>query len=146
MSEFAERYWGRFSGCIRWEQAEAVAAAVADSGGTWYAVAPEDGPEAAVATLSAAEAAARLREHIAEMQRIKGGAYCNLVFVDEPDSPGLIKAFHPRRSGDACRVGGDPIPPWLLLSRYPVESAVYAPAPAEAAPVPLWRRVLRISS
>ena len=50
MSEFAERYWGRFSGCIRWEQAEAVAAAVVDSGETWYAVAPEDGPEAAVAT------------------------------------------------------------------------------------------------
>ena len=103
-------------------------------------------PPVTVHELSAAETAERFREHVAEMQRIKGGAYCNLVFVDELDSPGLIKAFHPRRSGDACRVGGDPIPPWLLLSRYPVEPAVYAPAPAEAAPVPLWRRVLRISS
>jgi len=147
MSEFAERYWGRFSGCIRWEHAEAVAEAAAASGATWYAVSPEAGPEAPVETLSGEEAAERLREHLAEMRRAKKGDYCNLVFVDDPEAPGLIKVFHPRRSGDACRVGGDPIPPWLLLSRYPVESAVYAPEPpAEDEPVSRWRRVLRIGS
>lgn len=123
MSEFAEHYWGHFAACLRWEQAEAVAERAAGTG-PWQAVRPEQSP-VAVEDLSGEQAAQRLREDLAEMRRLKRGDYCNLVFVDDPDDPGLIKAFHPRRAGDACRVGGEPIQPWLVLSRYPVDTGVF---------------------
>ena len=146
MSEFEQRYWGRFSGCIRWADAEAVAARVAASEGPWYAASAEEGGEAAVAELSPEAAAERLRERVAEMRRLKRGDYCNLVFVDDPEAPGLVKAFHPKRAGDACRVGGDPIPPWDVLSRSPIDPSVFAPSEAPAQKQGVWKRVLRIGT
>ena len=137
MSEFRERYWGRFSAWLRWEQAEALAERLAAAGGTWHAAVPEC-PPVTVQELSAAEAAAYFREHLAEMQRLKRGDYCNLVFVDDPDAPGLIKAFHPKRAGDACRVGGEPIPPWLVLSRNPVDTDIFPGSSEEEAERPSW--------
>ena len=44
--------------------------------------------------------------------------YCGIVYVDDPDSPGLIKIFDPHNMGSGCRVGGAPIPPQWVLSRY----------------------------
>jgi hypothetical protein len=146
MSEFEQRYWGRFSACLRWNDAEAVAERVAAAEGPWYAVNPEEGSGASVVELSPEEAADRLRERLTEMRRLKRGDYCNLVFVDDPESPGLIKAFHPKRAGDACRVGGDPIPPWDLLSRVPIDPVVFASGEAPAQKQGGWRRVLRIGS
>lgn len=146
MSEFEQRYWGRFSACLRWADAEAVAEAVAISAGPWYAASPEEGGNAAVAELSPAEAAERLRQRIAEMRRLKRSDYCNLVFVDDFEHPGMIKAFHPKRAGDACRVGGNPIPPWELLAAVPIDTQVFAPSEAPAQKQGLWQRVLRIGS
>ncbi|KPV39467.1 hypothetical protein AN478_09875 [Thiohalorhabdus denitrificans] len=145
MSEFAERYWGSFTGCIRWEQAEAVAERLAATEGPWYVVSPEEGAAAAVEELAPTEAAERLGGHLAEMQRLKKGPYCNLAFVDDAEDPRLIKLFHPKRAGDACRVGGDPIPPWVVLSRYPVDPAVFAPA-REEPQGSWWQRMIRIGS
>ena len=146
MSAFAERYWGHFGACLRWTDAEALAGRVAAQPGPWYWAEPEnDGVP--VHTLDADAAAARFREHVAEMQRLKKGAYCNLIFADNSEEPGLIKLFHPRRSGDACRVGGDPIPPWGVLSRYPVDTAVFGTGGETEGESPrLWRRLLRIGS
>ncbi|MFP4559885.1 MAG: hypothetical protein ACLFQ3_01055 [Thiohalorhabdus sp.] len=145
MSEFAERYWGSFTGCIRWEQAEAVADRVAAGEGPWYAVSPEAGAAAEVEKLGAGEAAARLRERLGEMRRLKKGDYCNLAFVDDAEEPCLIKLFHPKRAGDACRVGGDPIPPWVVLSRYVVDPEVFAPA-REEGQGSWWQRMIRIGA
>lgn len=137
MSEFREHYWGRFSACLRWEQAESLAERLAASGWTWYAVVPES-PPVTVEELSAEEAAARFREHLAEMRRLKRGDYCNLVFVDDTEVPTLIKAFHPKRAGDACRVSGDSIPPWLVLSQHPVDPTVFAGGVEEEQERPAW--------
>lgn len=146
MSEFEQRYWGRFSACLRWADAEAAAEAVATSAGPWYAASPEEGGDAAVAELSSAEAAERLHQRLGEMRRLKRSDYCNLVFVDDLESPGMIKAFHPKRAGDACRVGGDPIPPWDVLSTVPIDAAVFAPSEPPAQKQGVWQRVLRIGS
>ena len=146
MSEFEQRYWQRFSACLRWADAEAVAERVAASEGPWYGASPEDGEGAGVAELTPEEAAERLRQRLAEMQRLKKSDYCNLVFVDDPDRPGMIKAFHPKRAGDACRVGGDPIPPWDLLSRVPIDTSLFASTEAPAQKQGMWQRVLRIGS
>ena len=145
MSEFRQHYWGHFAACLRWEQAQAVAERIAATAETWYRVQPEQTP-LSVLEEGAADAARQLRDHVAEMQRLKRGDYCNLVFVDDLESPGLIKAFHPKRAGDACRVGGDPIPPWDLLSDSPIDPAVFAPSEAPAQKQGVWQRMLRIGS
>ncbi len=146
MTEFADRYWGRLPACIRWEHAEAAAEHIAGSEVPWYAASPEDGTAAAVQELDAAGAAALLRERLAEMRRLKQGPYCNLVFMDDREAPSLLKLFHPRRAGDACRVGGDPIPPWLVISRLPIDTAAFRRGEAPAQEQGLWKRVLRIGS
>lgn len=148
MTEFAERYWGRLPACLRWEHAEALADRLAESGATWYAVSPEEGAAARPWELDAAGAAALLRERLTEMRRLKNSPYCNLVFVDDPEDPALLKAFHPRRAGDACRVGGDPIPPWLVISRLPIDLAVLSPGGPETGSDSgtWWKRALRIGS
>jgi hypothetical protein len=146
MSEFEQRYWGRFSACLRWDDAEAVAERVAAAEGPWYAANPEEGSAAPVVELSPGQAAERLRERLAEMRRLKKSDYCNLVFVDVPEAPSMIKAFHPKRAGDACRVGGEPIPPWDLLSILPIDPALFASSEAPAQKQGIWQRVLRIGS
>lgn len=146
LSDFEQRYWGSFRGCIRWSHAEQVADRVAASEGPWYAASPEEGGSAEVVELTSAEAAERLRKSLAEMRRLKRGDYCNLVFVDDPEHPSLIKAFHPKRAGDACRVGGDPIPPWDLISDRPIDPAVFAPSEAPVQSEGWFRRALRIGS
>ncbi|MEF8793056.1 hypothetical protein [Thiohalorhabdus sp.] len=146
MSEFEQRYWGNFRGCIRWSDADQVADRVATSPGPWYAALPEAGSGARVVELTPDEAAERLRQRLAEMRRLKRGDYCNLVFVDEPEAPSLIKAFHPKRAGDACRVGGNPIPPWDLISDTPIDPAVFASSEPPAQAQGIWQRVLRIGS
>jgi hypothetical protein len=145
MSAFAERYWGRLSACMRWTHAEALAERVAGLDGPWYWAEPENEP-VPILELTPTKAAGRFRERVTEMQRLKKGEYCNLIFADDPDSPDLVKLFHPRRAGDACRVGGDPIPPWGVLSRMPVDKSVFAPAQSQGDDRRLWQRVLRIGS
>jgi hypothetical protein len=137
MSEFRQHYWGHFAACLRWEQAQAVAERIAATAETWYRLHPEQTPLSVIEE-GAADAAGQLRDHVAEMQRLKRGNYCNLVFVDDFEAPALIKAFHPRRAGDACRVGGDPIPPWLVLSRLPVDTGVFEPEAGEESAPPSW--------
>lgn len=146
MSDFEQRYWGSFRACLRWPDAEAVAEQVAGGTGPWFAASPEEGASATVTELSPAAAAERLRERLTEMRRLKRSDYCNLLFVDDPEAPGLIKAFHPKRAGDACRVGGDPIPPWDLLSTVAIDPVVFAPSEPPAQKRGVWQRVLRIGS
>ncbi|MFB6261222.1 MAG: hypothetical protein ABEJ96_05415 [Thiohalorhabdaceae bacterium] len=146
MNDFEQRYWGSFRGCIRWTDAEQLIERVAASEGPWYAASPEAGSSAEVVELAADAAADRLRRRMAEMQRLKRGDYCNLIFADDAEAPSLIKAFHPKRAGDACRVGGDPIPPWDLISRVPIDPAVFAASEAPAQAGGWWQRVLRIGS
>lgn len=145
MSEFTERYWGRLAACLRWSHAEAVAERLAVAEGPWYWAEPENDP-VPVQELTPKEAADRFRERVAEMRRLKKGDYCNLIFADDPEDPGLVKLFHPKRAGDACRVGGDPIPPWGVLSRWPVDKSVFAPAQSGEDTPRLWQRVLRLGT
>ncbi|MFA9461375.1 hypothetical protein [Thiohalorhabdus methylotrophus] len=147
MERFAERYWGRFTGCIRWEQAEDAARGVEAMGGVWYAARPEAEESDDAERLDGAGAARLLRTRLAEMRRLKKGEFCNLVFVDDAEAPNLIKIFHPRRAGDACRVGGEPVRPWLVLSRYPVDPTVFAPrGEGREGKRTWWKRMLRIGA
>ena len=112
---FATRLNGRFQGVMQWSDLDALWARVRADPDGWYASLTGEAPPDAAMT--ADETIKFIAEIDGLLHREHEFDYCGVVYVDDPDSPGLIKIFDPHNMGSGCRVGGAPIPPQWVLSR-----------------------------
>ena len=112
---FAARMKGRFYGLLQWSDLDKLWARVRAKPEGWYA--SLTGHEPPVAAMTADELNKFITEIDALLRREHDYNYCGVVYVDEPETPTLLKIFDPHNMGSGCRVGGEPIAPLWVLSR-----------------------------
>lgn len=138
---FMDRYQGRFTGVLRWENLGDLWQAVRDQGETasWYIYAVGEPPPAEPA------APAELETFLAEVDRLlreeHQESYCGVVYADDLQTPSLVKVYDPNNLGSVCGpgLGPPPLPGWVLSTLPPVdlEAAMAPPANRRR----WWRRL-----
>lgn len=124
---FWRAYSGRFAGLLKWEDADALFARLAASGGDWFVFDPAgDAPTAPVDDLAAALAEAR-----ACLDQVRSRSYCGAVFVDDPAAPAFVKVFDPYQMGGACGGSAERVLPRWIFSRLAPDPLPLLPDPAE---------------
>lgn len=127
-NDFLGAFRGRFRGILRWPQLDDLWARLsADAEGGWYIYTVGEAPPREPADgaalcdfLTAIDA--RLRaEHDED--------YCGIVYVDDPDSPTLVKIFAPHNLGVVCGSSEQPPLPGWVLSKLPPETLEPAAPP-----------------
>lgn len=110
---------GNFVGMLRWPQFDALWQRLRRTPHDWFIV-RADRP-APLQPADAETLVASLDELEALLKRELGAGYCGVVYVDDPDDPGLVKIFDPRTLGTMCSCASMPAPPaWVLSSLRPV--------------------------
>ena len=113
---FAERMNGKFYGILQWADLDKLWVRVRAEPQGWFAALTGEVPPAI--TMSTEELNAFITEIDALLRKEHHYDYCGVVYADELDNPSLIKIFDPYNMGTGCRVGGAPIPPLWVLSRF----------------------------
>jgi len=67
-------------------------------------------------------------------------AYCGIVYVDDPDEPGMIKVYDPNNLGAVCGSSGARVLPGWVLSTMPPED-LQAALPPPGNRRRWWRRL-----
>jgi hypothetical protein len=114
-------YKGYLSNLLKWEDLDAFWQTLrnhADSGWYIYAVGevPPQHPSTAEQLTTFIEEIDKLlhREHQED--------YCGIVYVNDRESPSLIKIFDPNHLGSSCGPGfGEVLPGWVLSTMPPVD-------------------------
>jgi hypothetical protein len=131
--DFYDACRGRFSGILRWNELDALWAAVRARPEGWYLYSP--GENVPQAPMAAAVLAERLDEIGALLRREHQEDYCGIVYADDRSCPQLVKVFHPHRLGVVCGSSDHPpLPGWILSRRPPAE----LPEPIAGRPARRW--------
>lgn len=118
MSEFHERYTGRFWSVMSWNQLTVFWARIDPAAG-WYVYAVgETPPDAPAAPAIVNEFITRIDALLREDHR---ESYCGIVYADNLDAPQFIKIYDPNNLGSSCGSSKNPPLPGWLMSRIPPE-------------------------
>ncbi|MFA5825567.1 MAG: hypothetical protein WC825_06295 [Gallionellaceae bacterium] len=125
-NDFYARLNGRFHGILQWQQLDALWAGVKSSQWYFYQVGevPPDN------SLSGDELAARIGALNTLLHHEHAYHYCGIVYVDDVESPSLIKIYDPNNIGSSCSRSETPTPPGWVLSVAPpslIESHALVP-------------------
>ena len=120
---FKQRYYqGSFTNMLRWHQLEKLWEHVKSAPQGWYVY--WVGKEVPTLPVAVEE----LHKFIEEIDKLLRHEhhydYCGIVYVDDPEIPGMIKIFDPHHLGASCGSCGQVIPPGWLLSRIPPEPII----------------------
>lgn len=113
--DFSSRMNGKFYGVLQWADLDVLWGKIRTQPEGWYAALT--GQEPPQAAMHADALSKFISEIDSLLRREHDYNYCGVVYVDDPDSPSLVKIFDPHNMGTGCRVGGAPIPPQWVLSR-----------------------------
>jgi hypothetical protein len=128
MSEFHERYTGRFWSVMSWNQLTVFWARIDPAAG-WYVYAVgETPPDAPAAPAIVNEFITRIDALLREDHR---ESYCGIVYADNLDAPQFIKIYDPNNLGSSCGSSKNPPLPGWLMSRIPPEDLKPARQPPE---------------
>ncbi len=141
MANFLLTYTGRSHGVLRWEQLDRLWEELVASDKAWYvyeigADLPNK-PETATGLKTFIGATDQFlhQEHEAD--------YCGVVYVDDFDTPSLLKIYHPKKMGTSCGSSGDVVlPKWTLSSEAPIDLLEWA-AQKDQKPS-WWAKMLRV--
>jgi len=122
--EFLERYKGCFTNMLRWHQVEQLWQVLkSQQEKNWYLYSTNKPAPIEVATHE--ELITYIQDVDTQIRELHKYDYCGIVYVDEPDSPNLIKIYHPKNLGASCGSSGNrPIPGWILSTMLPVDLTV----------------------
>ena len=128
---FLDAYRGYLRNLLKWEELDALWQRLCnDSEKDWYIYAVGEAPPV---TRSGPE---QLRRFIVEIDHLlrqeHDEDYCGIVYVDNVESPGLIKIFDPNNLGSVCGpgFGPPPLPGWVLSLQAPCDLNAAYPPPA----------------
>lgn len=126
---FLQHYRGYFRNLLKWEELDALWERLhGDSDQAWYIYAVGETPPTST---SNREQLARFIEEIDQLLHEEHDEdYCGIVYVDDVQSPTLIKIFDPNNLGSACGsgFGPPPLPGWVLSRQAPCDlNAACAP-------------------
>jgi len=127
---FLAAYHGYLSNLLRWEDLDALWAALERTPDKrWYLYAIGETPPEAPAEHPA------LKKFIREVDTLlreeHDESYCGIVYVDDRESPTLIKIYDPNNLGSVCGSGSlpPPLPGWVLSLAPPVDLPALTPLP-----------------
>lgn len=128
---FLQQYRGYFRNLLKWEELDALWECLRhDSEKAWYIYAVGETPPE---TSSRKE---QLERFIVEIDQLLHDEhdedYCGIVYVDDVESPTLIKIFDPNNLGSVCGpgFGPPPLPGWVLSLQPPSDLNAAYPPPA----------------
>jgi hypothetical protein len=138
---FLVTFKGGFSNLLRWPQLDALWATLRQQQTTgWYAYAIGEAPP--TASLNTDELGTFIREIDALLRREHQEDYCGIVYVDNPESPRLIKIYDPNNLGVVCGFSAaPPLPGWTLSLDPPCDLQKALPPPANRRR--WWQRLWR---
>jgi hypothetical protein len=119
MSEFAERWNGRFESLLSWEAFDAFFRDFQQTiDGGWYIFTP--GEAIPVVSLAKDDALTKIKEIVNHIRTEHQQHYCGIVYVDNPTAPAFIKIYDPHNLGEYCASGADkPLPLYILTTITP---------------------------
>ncbi len=138
---FKEYYTGRFTNMLRWPQLDNLWETVQAQPHGWYIYSIGE----AVPTTPVPDN--KLNQFIQEIDKLLKQEhdydYCGIVYVDNKESPAMIKIYDPNNLGMVCGSSGTVIPPRWLLTRIPPES-ITDNAPTPASRKRWWQRLFPV--
>ncbi|VAW95298.1 hypothetical protein MNBD_GAMMA22-28 [hydrothermal vent metagenome] len=118
--DFLQHYHGCFTNMLRWPQLEQLWQVVAQQQKSWYLYTTNKPAPVSYATHD--ELVAYIKQVDLQIREQHKYDYCGIVYADEPESPSLIKIYHPKNLGASCGSSGNkPIPGWILSTIKPVD-------------------------
>ena len=137
-SEFLHRFNGRLVGIRRWRDLDHLVARLHGSPNGWFVYlvgeAPPEQPRDASDFLRFVDQTRSM------LRRDHDHDFCGIVYVDDPENPGLVKIYDPNSLGSACSSSSQPVLPGWVLSRWPPVS-VGQGSPIAANRRRWWRRL-----
>ena len=128
-SPFLSTYRGYLSSILKWEDLDTLWQTLRSRGSdNWYIYAlGESLPQQSSTT-------EQLNTFITEIDKLlhqeHDEDYCGIVYVDDRESPGLVKIYDPNHLGSSCGPGwGEVLPGWVLSTMPPVDLQATAPLP-----------------
>jgi hypothetical protein len=126
---FLQHYRGYFRNLLKWEELDALWDRLRGAGEMqWHIYAVGETPPTEAASKE------QLSRFIEEIDRLlhqeHDEDYCGIVYVDDVESPTLIKIFDPNNLGSVCGpgFGPPPLPGWVLSQQPPCDlNAACAP-------------------
>lgn len=129
MTTFIDKLNGSLTGLMRWKDWDTLRERVAsDSNRKWFAYAV--GREAPTHPLDVTALRLLLDEIDALLRRDHEESYLGIVYVDDIESPCLIKIYDPNNLGATCGSSGRKVMPgWVLSTDVPQSLEPDAPIP-----------------
>ncbi len=126
---FLKAYKGYLSNILKWEELDAfwqTLRSQADAG--WYLYAVGETPPQQPST------AEQLTTFIEEIDKLLHSEhdedYCGIVYVNDRETPSLVKIYDPNHLGSSCGPGwGEVLPGWVLSTMPPIDLQATAPLP-----------------
>lgn len=129
MNAFETKLNGTLYGLMQWSDWDRLGAALrTETAARWHVSAV--GAEAPAAPLDPATLSVLLDEIGALLRNDHQEDYLGIVYVDDLDTPSLIKIYDPNNLGSACgSIGFKVLPGWVLSLDRPTPFAVATPLP-----------------
>jgi hypothetical protein len=135
---FEQSLHGRFEGILRWPDLDDLWVQVKASKRPWYIY--EVGMDVPDAPISETKLAGEIDAINKLLRDNHDEDYCGIVYVDDPETPTLVKVFGPKNLGASCGSSGSKTwPRWILSHMAP--SAVGVKLDDKGKPT--WWKALR---
>lgn len=122
-NKFEQRLSGRFEGVLRWPDLDKLWVRVKASASPWYIY--EVGMDVPDTSISADTLAGEIDKIDKILRDNHHEDYCGIVYVDDKDTPTLVKVFGPKNLGASCGSSGSKTwPRWILSHMPPTEVGV----------------------
>jgi len=126
-SDFSRRLNGRFTGILRWEDLDQLWDTLNGSGRAWYFY--QVGAELPALPIKGGSLHHALGKLDQLLHADHDYDYCGIVYVDNRESPTLVKVYDPNNLGSSCG-GSMVIPPrWIISLECPAKVIDDAPVP-----------------
>ena len=139
MSDFLQKYRGFLSGIMQWHDLDRLWQVIRqqNDGGWFVYQVGEAVPEVCVATDKLDQFIRSIDELL---HREHEHDYCGIVYVDDVQSPELVKIYDPNNLGVSCGFSDNPpLPGWVLSRIKPVDLEAAFPPPASRKR--WWKRI-----
>ena len=112
---FWQRYRGKFSGVLKWQDMEELWAELKAAPADWFVFDPAG--QAPTVPMGDAEFLSFLDEAEQLIYQRRDRSSCGSIYLDDASAPTYIKIFDPVNMGTSCGGSHDPIMPRWIISR-----------------------------
>lgn len=128
--DFLTTYKGYLSNILKWEELDQLWQTIRNqSGSNWYIYAI--GESVPTSQSNTEQLGTFLTELNTLLHQEHHEDYCGIVYVDDRETPSLVKIYDPNHLGSSCGPGfGEVLPGWVLSTVPPVDLQSTTPLPA----------------